>query len=159
MLSRANQNTYAEQPVSCRRGSSCMYDDTFSWFGCCTGTRLADCNVATACVQSRNWDECLEDEECYGDLFAIAWYVNSFFIDLLPTNELCLDSMSWLFRLCNSGSSLELSFFTLVVLRLLAFFFSEDFDSPSQDLFFISRACPFFQRYSYYLVGNMHMQF
>lgn len=55
-----------------------MYDEVYSWFGCCTGTRIADCNVATACVPSKSMDECLEDESCYGDTLALAWYVTTF---------------------------------------------------------------------------------
>jgi hypothetical protein len=55
-----------------------MYDEVYSWFGCCTGTDITDCNVATACVPSKSMDECLEDESCYGDPLALAWYVTTF---------------------------------------------------------------------------------
>ncbi|KAF2795341.1 hypothetical protein K505DRAFT_360282 [Melanomma pulvis-pyrius CBS 109.77] len=61
-----------ELAVTCGRGSSCMYAERFSWFGCCTGTSITDCNVITACVQSASLDECLSSSECYDDPLAMA---------------------------------------------------------------------------------------
>ncbi|KAF2007700.1 hypothetical protein P154DRAFT_516518 [Amniculicola lignicola CBS 123094] len=58
--------------VTCRVGSSCMYDEMFSWFGCCTGTAQTDCNIITACVESTKLDECLEESSCFNDPLAMA---------------------------------------------------------------------------------------
>jgi hypothetical protein len=66
-----------------------MYDEFYSWFGCCTGTRIADCNVVTACVPSKSLDQCLESESCFGDPLAMAWYVPNFmfFLSFEPSFE------------------------------------------------------------------------
>lgn len=52
-----------------------MHDDVYSWFGCCTGTAITDCDVYTACVNSRSIDDCLSDSECYGDPLITGWWV------------------------------------------------------------------------------------
>ncbi|KAF9733225.1 hypothetical protein PMIN02_009988 [Paraphaeosphaeria minitans] len=56
-----------EHPLYCDPGWNCMYDDGYSWFGCCTGTAITDCDVYTACVNSISIDECLYSSECYDD--------------------------------------------------------------------------------------------
>ncbi|KAF2478167.1 uncharacterized protein BDR25DRAFT_338811 [Lindgomyces ingoldianus] len=61
----------AEAPISCDVGSSCMYNKAFSWFGCCTGTAITDCEVATACVESTKVSDCLKVSSCANDPLAI----------------------------------------------------------------------------------------
>ncbi|KAF2240898.1 hypothetical protein BU26DRAFT_512028 [Trematosphaeria pertusa] len=61
-----------EEPVSCDLGYSCMYDDVYSWFGCCTGSYITDCDVYTACVEYRSIDDCMESSECWDDPLATA---------------------------------------------------------------------------------------
>lgn len=60
-------------PLECDYGYSCLYDDVYSWFGCCTGTSITDCEVYTACVQSRSIDECVSNSACYNDDLAMIW--------------------------------------------------------------------------------------
>lgn len=62
-------------PVSCSRGRSCLYDSVFSWFGCCTGTRITDCPVVTTCVENTRISSCLSNSACRSDAFLTAWYV------------------------------------------------------------------------------------
>lgn len=50
-----------------------MYDDVYSWFGCCTGTVITDCDVYTACVNSRSIDDCLSSSECYDNTLVTGW--------------------------------------------------------------------------------------
>ncbi|KAF2687994.1 hypothetical protein K458DRAFT_485151 [Lentithecium fluviatile CBS 122367] len=58
-------------PITCDPGSSCLMDDVFSWFGCCTGSAITDCEVATACVRSAAYDDCLSDSSCANDPLAM----------------------------------------------------------------------------------------
>ncbi|KAH7118927.1 hypothetical protein B0J11DRAFT_80629 [Dendryphion nanum] len=61
-----------EYPVTCRAGRSCLYDDNFRWFGCCTGTRITDCAVVTACVESTKIPACVSDPSCREDPYLTA---------------------------------------------------------------------------------------
>ncbi|KAF2115564.1 hypothetical protein BDV96DRAFT_687478 [Lophiotrema nucula] len=47
----------ANNPALCDYSSTCLYDSVNSWFGCCTGTVLEDCDFKTACVQSASSEE------------------------------------------------------------------------------------------------------
>lgn len=60
-----------EAPVSCSVGT-CLYDDTISWFGCCTGTMRSDCELFTTCVGSASISSCRSDSACANDAYALA---------------------------------------------------------------------------------------
>ncbi|KAJ4987739.1 hypothetical protein SVAN01_06763 [Stagonosporopsis vannaccii] len=60
-----------EAPVSCSVGT-CLYDDTISWFGCCTGTQRSDCELFTTCVGSASISSCLSNSACANDAYALA---------------------------------------------------------------------------------------
>ncbi|KAJ8112749.1 hypothetical protein OPT61_g4957 [Boeremia exigua] len=61
----------SDAPVSCSVGT-CLYDDTISWFGCCTGTVRSDCELFTTCVGSASISSCLGNSACANDAFALA---------------------------------------------------------------------------------------
>ncbi|ORY11842.1 hypothetical protein BCR34DRAFT_614393 [Clohesyomyces aquaticus] len=60
-----------ENPIQCSIGS-CMYNKAYSWFGCCTGTKVSDCDIQTACVESASYSRCLSDSSCANDQLATA---------------------------------------------------------------------------------------
>lgn len=60
-----------DAPVSCSVGT-CLYDDTISWFGCCTGTMRSDCELFTTCVGSASISSCLGNSACANDDYALA---------------------------------------------------------------------------------------
>lgn len=62
----------ADYPVSCRAGRTCVYDSSLSWFGCCTGTRRADCPIATTCVENTRISSCLSNSACRSDVYLTA---------------------------------------------------------------------------------------
>ncbi|KAH6644009.1 hypothetical protein C7974DRAFT_12457 [Boeremia exigua] len=64
-------NGDSEAPVSCSIGT-CLYDDTISWFGCCTGSSRSDCELFTTCVGSASISSCLSNSACANDDFALA---------------------------------------------------------------------------------------
>ncbi|KAF2195756.1 hypothetical protein K469DRAFT_545936 [Zopfia rhizophila CBS 207.26] len=65
-------HTSMASAISCDAGYSCMYDEDLSWFGCCTGRVITDCDVMTACVESASISECLSVSECVNDPLAMA---------------------------------------------------------------------------------------
>ncbi|KAL6710563.1 hypothetical protein ACN47E_008611 [Coniothyrium glycines] len=61
----------AEFPVSCTAGD-CFHATSLNWFGCCTGTGDASCNVATRCIASASVASCLSDAACSDDRYLTA---------------------------------------------------------------------------------------
>ncbi|KAF3032167.1 hypothetical protein E8E12_002470 [Didymella heteroderae] len=61
----------SDTPVSCTVGT-CLYDDSISWFGCCTGTARSDCALFTTCVGSASISSCLSNSRCANDDYALA---------------------------------------------------------------------------------------
>ncbi|OCK81507.1 hypothetical protein K432DRAFT_442312 [Lepidopterella palustris CBS 459.81] len=61
----------AASAVTCSAGELCGYDTILDWFGCCTGTSITDCGVATACVESAGINSCLADPSCADDPLAL----------------------------------------------------------------------------------------
>jgi hypothetical protein len=61
----------SENSVSCSVGN-CLYDNSLSWFGCCTGTVRSDCQLFTSCVGSASISSCLENSACANDDYALA---------------------------------------------------------------------------------------
>jgi hypothetical protein len=106
-----------------------MYDEVYSWFGCCTGTDITDCNVATACVPSKSMDECLEDESCYGDPLALAWYVTTFIFFL--TFDLFYHQRQYFPSISSTPHRVRASFFFFISLRSVSIV-----QSPSCSLIF-----------------------
>ncbi|KAF2012263.1 hypothetical protein BU24DRAFT_453692 [Aaosphaeria arxii CBS 175.79] len=58
-----------EFPMSCDAGSSCRFAESLGWWGCCTGTAVSDCEVATRCIESASISSCLGNAECSQDPF------------------------------------------------------------------------------------------
>lgn len=61
------------EPIACDPGSSCMYNEALSWFGCCTGSDITDCDVYTECVRSSKIDDCLSDSSCRNNPLVMGW--------------------------------------------------------------------------------------
>lgn len=66
-LINASQLTSTPESLAYCSIGACLLDTVFSWFGCCTGTVITDCAVATGCVASASISACLDDPECYND--------------------------------------------------------------------------------------------
>ncbi|KAF1963322.1 hypothetical protein CC80DRAFT_541260 [Byssothecium circinans] len=60
-----------DQAVTCSKSSTCLRNASQSWFGCCKGTSMTDCQVYTRCVESRSVSACLARSDCANDKSAM----------------------------------------------------------------------------------------
>ncbi|KAF1848598.1 uncharacterized protein K460DRAFT_393645 [Cucurbitaria berberidis CBS 394.84] len=66
----------AELPVSCTTGG-CFYNTVLDWFGCCTGSSIDSCKIATRCIASSAVDACLANPSCSNDQYLTACTASS----------------------------------------------------------------------------------
>lgn len=59
--------------MRCNGGGNCVYVNAHSWFGCCTGTAITDCDIYTGCVDRKSIDECAANSACYDNALVTVW--------------------------------------------------------------------------------------